>query len=155
MNRPVLTQFGSRKNGTWSILAWQIHSTPGEYPGRQQGQPAQGRRPGSARATYASVLMSNTVLTQIRCCGRAYGACRNGAGMARNRASKIAYFEYFSIYMEKYVKICRNMQQKYAIICKNMDSFCINMQLYVKNMQKYASKICMYMQNMHFICIYM
>ena len=112
-------------------------------------------RPGSARATYASALMSNTVLTQIRCCGRAYGACRNGAGMARNRGSKIAYFEYFSIYMEKNVKICRNMQQKYAIICKNMDSFCINMQLYVKNMQKYASKICVYMQNMHFICIYM
>ena len=43
-----------------------------------------------------------------------------------------------------YANIFQNMQIKYAIICQNMDSMCINMQ----NMHKYATKICTICRNM-------
>ena len=158
MNRPVLTQSCSRKN--WSMvnpcLANTFYSWPVPWPAAMAA--------GLVRHQHCLLLcspnwaaQSHTVLTRftrIRCCGRACGACCNGTGMARNRASQIE-----SINMQVYVKICTNMQtnalnmQTYArdmhINSENMQPYAGDMQIYASDMQRICK---IYAQNMHRIC---
>jgi hypothetical protein len=61
--------------------------------------------------------------------------------MARNRASQIAYFECFSIYMQIYVKICQYLQAKKCKKCSYMYKYGLFLHLNAVICQKYA-KIC-------------
>ena len=163
MDRPVLTQSCSRKK--WSMVN---PCRPNTFYSGLVPWPAAGAD-GLVRQQHCLLLcspnwaaLSHTVLTQIRCCGRASGACWNGTGMARNRASMYKYavicqnMHKYANTCTEYANICQKYAdefRKYATICRGYAEICReyapNMQIYAGNMQQICRK---YAGNMQQIC---
>ena len=132
------------------LLACTLASSDGSWPGQASALPAAVQPKLGSSEPYS--VDTNPLLWGQ--CGRACGACCNGTGMARNRASQIE-----SINMQVYVKICTNMQtnalnmQTYArdmhINSENMQPYAGDMQIYASDMQRICK---IYAQNMHRIC---
>ena len=159
MNRPVLTQSCSRKK--WNMVN---PCRPNTFYIGLVPWPAAGAA-GLVRQQHCLLryspnwaALSHTVLTQIRCYGRASGACWNGTGMARNRASIYRYavicqnMHKYANTCTEYANICQKYAhefRKYATICRGYANIC---KKYAENMHRICTE---YAQNMHLICKYM